>query len=184
MTVVEVVVAEAGEHVDDAAEIWAEATAARDGDVDVAPLDLSRPIIEAVLNSSDRSLLLIALDADRRALGFAAAEPTSDLGDRRAELRYLGVRPDAWGYGIAAQLLTALRRQLKAAGFATAQLLVYTDNPRASALYQRLGWSPYGAPTPHPRSGRPEQPYTLNLVEDELVDEPTTPRSQRPPSAP
>ena len=150
MPVVRVVVAEAGEYVDDAAQIWAETTAARDGDADVAPLDLSRPIIEAVINSSDRSLLLIALGADSRALGFVAAEPTSDMGDRRAELRYLGVRPDAWGGG--------------------------------SALYRRLGWAAYGTPHPHPRSGRPEQTYTLSL-EDELVDELLPPRNQRPPSA-
>lgn len=166
MAVVKVVVAEAGEYVDDAAQIWAEATAARDGDADVVPLALSRPIIEAVVNSSDRSLLLIALDADRDALGFAAAEPTSDAGDRRAELRYLGVRPDAWGEGIAAQLLTALRRQLKAVGFTMAQLLVYAENTRASALYQRLGWTACGGPNPPPRSGRPEQPYRLNLQDE------------------
>lgn len=84
MALVKVVVAEAGESVDDAAQIWAEATAARDGDVDVTPLDLSRPIIEAVVNRSDRSLLLIALDADGRALGFAAAEPTSDAEGERS----------------------------------------------------------------------------------------------------
>jgi len=171
MALVKVVVAEAGEYVDDAAQIWAEATAARDGDVDAAPLDVSRPIIEAVVNRSARSLLLIALDVDGRTLGFAAAEPRSNAGgERRAELRYLGVRPDAWGVGVATQLLTTLRLQLKTAGFATAQLLAYTDNPRASALYRRLGWTPYGVPQPHPRSGRPEQPYTLNL-EDELVGE-------------
>ncbi len=164
MALVKVVVAEAGEYVDDAAQIWAEATAARDGDPDVAPLDVSRPVIDAVVNSSPRSLLLIALDADGRALGFAAAEPISDVKAQRADLRYLGVRPDAWDEGIAAQLLTALHRQLKTTGFATAQLLVYTDNLRASALYQRHGWSPYGGPARHPRSGRPEQLYTLNLA--------------------
>ncbi|MBQ1075144.1 phosphotransferase [Micromonospora sp. C31] len=39
-------------HIDEAARIWAEATAARDGDTEIAPLRLARPLIEAVLDSA------------------------------------------------------------------------------------------------------------------------------------
>ena len=61
--------------IDDAAQIWAEATAARDGDDEVAELAASRPIIQGVLDRSPRSLLLLARTADGTAAGFAAVEP-------------------------------------------------------------------------------------------------------------
>jgi ribosomal protein S18 acetylase RimI-like enzyme len=161
---IDVVVDRSDEHIDAAAEIWAQATAARDGGVDVAPLSVSRPVIEAVVTSSPRSLLLVAVGEDGSAVGFAAAEPVAD-GQGQAELRYLGVRPDAWGSGVAGRLLSVLRDQLKAAGFVTAQLYAYVDNPRASGAYRRAGWAPCGAPRRHPRSGRPEQRYMLSLAE-------------------
>lgn len=163
MEPVHVVLAEAGEYVDDAAEIWAQATAARDGDANAAPLNLSLPVIEDVVNSSPRSLLLVAVDGEDRAVGFALAEPVSGARDTDAELRYLGVHPGAWGRGVAVQLLVALRDQLKVAGFPSARLAVYVDNTRAAALYERLGWVRRGHPVPHPTSGRLEQQYLLNL---------------------
>ena len=43
--------------VSEAARIWAEATAARDGDPDIAALSLSLPIIERVINSSPGSIV-------------------------------------------------------------------------------------------------------------------------------
>lgn len=160
-----VVVAGVDEYIDEAAEIWAEATSARDGDVEVPPLHVSRRLIETVLDSSPRSLLLVAVGHDGRAVGFAAVQPVStvDEPDDEVRLRYLGVRPDAWGRGVAAQLLVALRARLEAAGCRRAQLGVYVDNFRAIALYERLGWSPFGRAAPHPRSGRLEQEYRLDL---------------------
>lgn len=49
--------------VDAAAQIWAEATAARDSEHEVASLDISRPLIQTVLDRSDRALLLIARES-------------------------------------------------------------------------------------------------------------------------
>jgi hypothetical protein len=46
--------------VDDAARIWAEATAARDGDDEVAGLRHSRPVIQGVLDRSPRPVVLMA----------------------------------------------------------------------------------------------------------------------------
>ncbi|HXB46672.1 MAG TPA: hypothetical protein VNW50_02845 [Streptosporangiaceae bacterium] len=40
---------------------------------------------------------------------------------------------------------------------------VYVDNARAVALYEGLGSRPCGAPAPHPRTGKPEQCYELQL---------------------
>ncbi|MEU4396201.1 GNAT family N-acetyltransferase [Kribbella sp. NPDC023855] len=140
-----------------AALIWAETTAARDGESVVPTLDEARPVIQAVIDSSPRSFLLMATDPAGTALGFAAVEPTQQ--PSVAELRYLGVRPRAWGRGVAQLLLNELAQQAKPLEFQTLQLSVYADNLRAVALYERLGWKPDGDPTPHPRHGRLEQRY-------------------------
>jgi ribosomal protein S18 acetylase RimI-like enzyme len=174
--------------IEEAAQIWAEATAARDGDEDVADLSLSRPVIEAVLDGSPAAFVLVARTEDGTAVGFVAVAPATVLASSvapssvapssvargsvaagagtsqpRAEVRYLGVRPDMWGRGVGEWLLTDLRSRLAAAGFAGGQLLVYADNSRATALYERLGWQVRGEPTPHPRTGKPEQRYELDL---------------------
>ncbi len=165
--------------VDDAARIWAEATAARDGGEEVAALSISRPVIAAVLASSPAAFLLIARSQDGTAVGFAAVRPA--VGPRArparpvdawsrsraevsgAELAYFGVRPSSWGRGVGVQLLRALRDRLTAGGYRRAKLLVYADNVRAIELYEQLGWRPAGQPAPHPRTGKPEQRYELEL---------------------
>jgi ribosomal protein S18 acetylase RimI-like enzyme len=151
--------------IDDAARIWAEATAARDGDDEVADLSVARPVIEAVLSRSARAFVLIARDRDGTAAGFAAVGPVpaGPAGTARAELAYFGVRPANWGTGVGELLLAELRARLRAAGYRQARLLVYTDNGRAIALYQRLGWRPAGQPSAHPRTGKPEQRFELEL---------------------
>ena len=75
MTSVHIRVAGPAEHLDEAATIWAEATAARDGDAEVAPLSVARPIIQRVIESSPRSLLLVAVDGSDQVVGFAAVAP-------------------------------------------------------------------------------------------------------------
>lgn len=168
MQQIEVRAAAPGEHLDDAAQIWAEATAGRDGDPDVAPLELSRPIIEAVLTASPRSLLLVACDHAQTPVGFAVTEPLR--GDEHcAELRYLGVRPRAWGGGVATALLVALDHELVARGFTRAQLYVYVDNVRSVDLYRGMGWEPQSDIRVHPRSGRHEQRYTRDLPDRDVV---------------
>jgi len=150
-----------GQFVDDAAQIWAEATAKRDNDPEIAPLALSRPIIDAVLRSSLRSRLLVAVNATGQVVGFMAVEPSASDSDAAAELRYLGVLPSVWGSGVAAALLAALPKWLSAAGFTAAVLSVYTDNQAAIASYVHAGWVPIGDATPHRGSGRLEQQYRL-----------------------
>jgi ribosomal protein S18 acetylase RimI-like enzyme len=149
--------------IDVAAQIWAEATAARDGDEEVADLRIARPVIEAVLARSPESFVLIARADDGAGnvgAGFVAVTPS---GEARAEVSYLGVRPGAWGRGVGELLLRRVRARLAATGYRTAELSVYVDNARAVALYERLGWRPRGAPAPHPRTGKPEQRYELEL---------------------
>lgn len=103
-------------------------------------------MIEAARNSAD-------VDAAAQIWAEATA----------AQLTYLGVHPGLWGQGIAERLLRELRLHLQAASFTRAQLSVYAGNRRATALYERLGWHRVGQPTPHPRTGKPEQRYELIL---------------------
>jgi ribosomal protein S18 acetylase RimI-like enzyme len=163
MTRVHVQVAGRAEHLAEAAAIWAAATAARDGDAEIAPLSLARPLIQRVIESSPRSLLLVAVDETEQMVGFAAVEPMSGH-ESTADIRYLAVQPRSWGGGVAGQLMPALPDLLTAAGFTHGELDVYLDNPRAVKLYERHGWLPHGDATPHPRSGRLEQRYRLDFL--------------------
>jgi ribosomal protein S18 acetylase RimI-like enzyme len=162
MTIVRIQVAGAGRYLAEAATIWAEATAARDGHPELTPLSVAQPPIQRVIESSPRSLLLVALDAHERVVGFAAIEPMPADGST-ADVRYVGVRPGNWGAGVGRHLMRALPGLLAAAGFTHGELDVYLDNPRALKLYEAHGWRPCGEAAPHPRSGRIEQRYRLEL---------------------
>ncbi len=148
-------------HLDAAALIWARATAARDGDAEIASLDEARPIIAGVLGASPRALLVVA-EAGGQAVAFAAVAPVPGS-EEIAELQYLGTDPSAWGTGAARELLAALPTLLRERGFGQARLCVYTDNERAVRLYEGMGWVPDGVPVPHHRTGKSEQRYMLAL---------------------
>jgi ribosomal protein S18 acetylase RimI-like enzyme len=149
--------------IDEAAQIWAEATAARDGHDQVPALDVSRPVIQDALDHSSRAFLLIARSTDGTAAGFAAIEPAPGSNETIAQVSYIGVRPRLWGQGIGETLLLEACRRLIAAGYASVELSVYADNQKAAALYQRLGWQAVGLPSAHPKTGKPEQRYELRL---------------------
>jgi ribosomal protein S18 acetylase RimI-like enzyme len=149
--------------IDAAAQIWAEATAARDGHDQAPALDISRPVIQAVLDRSPKAFLLITRSADGTAAGFTAIEPAPGSNETIAQLSYIGVRPRLQGQGTGETLLRETLRRLKTAGYASVELSVYVDNHRATALYQRLGWQPVGLPTAHPKTDKPEQRYALSL---------------------
>jgi ribosomal protein S18 acetylase RimI-like enzyme len=155
-------------HLDGAAQVWAEATAARDGDPDVAPLEFSRPIIARVLGRPG-AVLVVALGEDERVVAFAVAEPVpagAEAGSHAttAEVQYVGVQPELWGAGLGRSVLRLMCAELAAAGFLDAQLMVYVDNIRAAGLYEELGWRPEGTPVPHTRTGKAEQRFRLRLA--------------------
>lgn len=153
-------------HLNGAAQVWAEATAARDGDPGVAPLEFSRPLIAGVFGQP-AAVLVIAQDAHEHVVAFAVAEPVLAAGPGRpatsAEVQYVGVQPGLWGTGLGGRVVRQLCAELAADGFLDAQLLVYVDNSRAVSRYQQLGWRPQGTPAAHPRTGKPEQRYRLRL---------------------
>lgn len=157
-----IVVDEAGDYLDAAARIWAEATSARDNDDEVPPIELSRPIMRRVLNASPRAFLLMVLDEDERPVAFAAIGPVAE-NETMAELHYVGVEPPSWGRSFGAVVMAAAVDVLLERGFSEARLLVYADNLRAAQLYERNGWRPHGEAVQHPRTGKAEQEYRLVL---------------------
>jgi GNAT superfamily N-acetyltransferase len=148
-------------HIDGAAQVWAEATAFREGDPEVAPLEGSRPIIAGVMDRP-RSVLVVALDEERQVTAFAVAAPVladAHLPAGTAEVQYMGVRPERWGAGLAHRVMELLCSELAQDGFTDAQLWVYVSNRRAVSVYEHLGWQPQASPRPHRRTGKPEQRY-------------------------
>jgi ribosomal protein S18 acetylase RimI-like enzyme len=143
--------------IEDAAQIWAEATAARDGATDVAPLEVARPVIAGVIEGGSDPLLFTAIASDQP-LGFAL---TDQIRPACAELRYLAVRPNRWGRGVACQLLDEIERELGRRAYASAELWVYRENERAIALYEKYGWRPQGEARRHALTGRSERRYAL-----------------------
>jgi ribosomal protein S18 acetylase RimI-like enzyme len=96
-------------------------------------------------------------------VGFATAAPRSPGDETTAELRYIGVLPDAWGRGAGTSLLLSAAALLREAGFARAVLEVYADNARAVRLYEKLGWRRIGAAPPPGVTGRWLEDYGLDL---------------------
>lgn len=89
-----------------AAEIWALATAARDGVVP-APIDLARAVIDEAMDQVRPSALLVAGDGTGAIVGFAALHLARDA----AQLTYLGVHPQSWGRGVATALLKGVEEE-------------------------------------------------------------------------
>ena len=75
----------------------------------------------------------------------------------------MGVRPGIWGDGLGRGVLELLCSELGEAGFTSARLMVYVTNSRAVRMYEHLGWQAEGSPTPHRRTGKPEQRYRRAL---------------------
>ena len=146
--------------VDGAARVWARATARLDGRAEIPPLAAARDVLLDSLQH-ERSTFVVAV-RESEVIAFATAEPTvaADV----AEVRFVGVDPDHWGSGIGGAVMARLAEELAAAGFGSAQLLVYADNAPARRLYERLGWDwDRQEPSPHPRTGKPEVRYRLRL---------------------
>jgi len=140
------------------AQLWAEATAARDGDPDVAGLELSRPL---VLDAMDRpgTIATVAVDG-----GEVVAFALAYLDGGAPRVGFVAASPERWGEGLAARVLQALTAELAVEGHEHATLYVYADNEPAIRLYERLGWTRASGEQAHPTTGRPELRYTRSLA--------------------
>lgn len=151
--------------IEEAARIWAEATAKRDdSEASDGVVSQTVPLIHDVLEASDRSFLLTLSEEEDGMLSFAAIEPQRDANDpAKAELRFIGVAPGHWGEGWARRLLVALPDALREEGFSEVMLWVYADNTRAIFVYESLAWVSTGETRPHPDTGRVEQKFRRSL---------------------
>lgn len=68
----------------------------------------------------------------------------------------LYVHPDAQGLGLGRMLLHAAAEELRAAGYGTATLWVFTGNHDARAFYAAQGWRPDGGTRVEEAYGEPE----------------------------
>ncbi|WP_347559511.1 GNAT family N-acetyltransferase [Arthrobacter sp. S39] len=140
----------------DAAGIWARATALRDQLPDIPPLDDKLPGIKSAL-AEDGAFLLTARIGDR-AMAFSIVVPRVAA----LEVLYLAVDPEAWGQGLARQLLDHLRNHSVNAQ-TPLELWVIADNTRAVACYESAGWISTPEIKVRNSAGRPERRYVLSL---------------------
>jgi ribosomal protein S18 acetylase RimI-like enzyme len=89
--------------------------------------------------------LYVGLDADGQLVATVTLAPTDTEWSEIArhgeiEVRMLAVAPQAWGRGIAAQMMRFVIASACDRGFDAIVLLVVEDNPAAHHLYQRLGF--------------------------------------------
>lgn len=139
----------------DAAGIWARATALRDQLPVIPPLDDKLPGIESALALDGASLLMMRIGD--RAMAFSIVVPHADV----LEVLYLAVDPEAWGKGLARQLLDHLRHHSVEAQ-TPMELWVIADNKRAISSYERAGWIPTSETKVRNSAGRLERRYILS----------------------
>lgn len=140
----------------DAAGIWARATARRDQLPIVPPLDDKLPGIESALSVDGALLLMVRIG--ERAMAFSVVVPKMEV----LEVLYLAVDPEAWGGGLARQLLDHLRHHSVTVRLPM-ELWVIADNRRAIASYENAGWIPTSDVKVRNSAGRPERRYMLPL---------------------
>lgn len=139
----------------EAAGIWARATALRDQLPFIPPIDDKLPGIESALAVDGALLLMVRIGV--RAMAFSIVVPHTDV----LEVLYLAVDPEAWGNGLARQLLDHLRHH--SVRTRTPMVLwVIADNKRAIASYENAGWIPTSDVQVRNSAGRPERRYILS----------------------
>ncbi|QDW28780.1 GNAT family N-acetyltransferase [Arthrobacter sp. KBS0702] len=139
----------------DAAQLWARATARRDHLPVIPSLEDKLPAIQSTL-ALDGAILLVMRISDR-AMAFSIVVPHGDV----LEVLYLAVAPEAWGTGLARQLLDYLRNHSVEAK-TPLELWVIADNDRAIDLYERAGWISTSEIKIRNSAGRPERRYILS----------------------
>jgi len=120
----------------------------------------------------------VVAEEDAAIVGFAAFIPASDIPDGPplpglAHVWAVFVAPQAWGTGVARELMAALLDEIGAQGFGEARLFVAAEQRRARAFYAREGWREVTEPEYVDRLG-------LDVVEMRVVPSRPTGAPARP----
>ena len=122
------------EAIREAAAIWSEATALRDGTLMARKVEELIPGVRRRLSLDEAELLIARSSGD--AAGFTLYAPRQDT----LEIFYLAVHPDAWGKGVAGQLLREVEKRAREMNHRMLELWVIDDNERAINLYAHCGF--------------------------------------------
>jgi ribosomal protein S18 acetylase RimI-like enzyme len=100
--------------------------------------------------------LLVVIDAGA-VVGFAVLGASRDPGasPRVGEIQALNLVPDAWGRGLASDLLGAALDELRERGFTEVTAWVPVTNDRARRFYDEHGWREDGERQRDRLAGRP-----------------------------
>lgn len=94
--------------------------------------------------------VFVALDVEcipERVVAFTSFGLERDRGNvrrGRGEIFAFYAHPDAWGTGVAEELITAVDARLRSDGFGVAVLWVLSDNARGRRFYEKHGWTATG----------------------------------------
>jgi GNAT superfamily N-acetyltransferase len=99
------------------------------------------PLWERLLANPE--LATFVAEHDDRVVAFANVGPSREP-DAAGELFAIYALPEAWGTGVAGELMAAGLDSLREGGHDGAVLWVLEDNTRARRFYEREGWLPDG----------------------------------------
>lgn len=122
------------EAIREAAAIWSEATALRDGTLTARKVEELIPGVRRRLSLAAAELLIARSSGS--AAGFTLYAPHQDT----LEIFYLAVHPDAWGRGVASQLLREVDKRAREMDRRILELWVIDDNERAISVYEHNGF--------------------------------------------
>jgi RimJ/RimL family protein N-acetyltransferase len=106
--------------------------------------------------SADSFSLVAELEGKLAGSCFVVAPGRDDdLGDEVAELVAIYVRPARWRRGVGGELMRAAEERVAERGYREISLWTFSENERALAFYEALGWARDGTEQLHPIAGVP-----------------------------
>jgi GNAT superfamily N-acetyltransferase len=120
------------------------------------PADRAEQWRELLRDPAGARDLLVVIDAGA-VVGFAALGASRDPGasPEIGEIEALNVTPEAWGRGLASDLLAAVLDELRERGFSEVTTWVPVTNHRARRFYDEHGWREDGERQRDQLGGRP-----------------------------
>jgi GNAT superfamily N-acetyltransferase len=119
------------------------------------PVDRWRHEVEVGLRRPVADAFSVVAEIDGDFAGYcyvAAPARDGDLGRDVAELAAIYVDPGRWRQGAGDALMRMALGRIAGLGYSQVILWTFKENERATAFYERHGWTPDGAEKVHPRA--------------------------------